>query len=318
MKFLKGVERMDKPNILILVRRFDQIFPKHKVKYEILQAFEEVANVSYHHDDGDILDILKQQQNRPDFILHYDMTAKNRLSPKIKNLNQIDIPVGAYVIDAHWKPDERKKYFEENNISLIFSVTKYPFLERHPEYKSKFRFLPFSVNPNIIKDWKLEKDIDFLLMGLIAESYPFRATVLEKMKDVEGFVYHKHPGHLKQDRSLYIIDEDFGKEINRAKIFFTCGSIYRYPVMKYFEVPGCNTLLIGEENKDLIELGFEDGVNFIAADQSNFYEKGLYYLENDKEREAIALAGYHFIHQHHTHQIRAQQFINDVKEFIQS
>src|SRR5690625_987024 len=160
---IKGLDQMSKLNILILVRRFDKLFPKHKVKYEFLQAIEAVANVSYHHDDGDILDILKQQKNRPDFILHYDITAKNTLSPHIKNLNKIDIPVGAYIIDAHWKPEQRKKYLKENNISLIFSVSKYPFLQRFPEYKSKFCFLPFSVNPALIKDWKLKKDINFLL-----------------------------------------------------------------------------------------------------------------------------------------------------------
>ena len=307
---------MSKLNILILVRRFDKLFPKHKVKYEFLQAIERVANVSYHHKDGDILDILKRQKHRPDFIFHYDITSRNRLSPHIKNLNKIDIPVGAYVIDAHWKNGQRKKYFKENNISLIFSVSRRPFLKRFPEYKSKLRFLPFSVNPELIRNWNLKKDIDFLLMGHIAASYPFRKAVRDKMKNVKGFVYHKHPGHLVKDRSKLIIDDAFAKEINRAKIFFTCGSIYQYPVMKYFEVPGCYTLLIAEENPDLIELGFKDGVNYVAANKSNFYEKGLYYLKNNKKRKEIALAGYKFIHKNHTHRIRAQQFIRYVKEYI--
>lgn len=298
------------------MRRFDQSFPKHKVKYEFLQAIERVANVSYHHDHGDIIDILQQQTNQPDFILHYDITANNRLSPKITNLNKIDIPVGAYVIDAHWKPEKRKEYLDHNNISLVFSVSKHPFLKRYPEYTSKFRFLPFSINPTIIKNWNLKKEIDYLLMGHIAESYPFRKAVRDQMKHVPGFVYHKHHGHLIQDRSKLIIDEAFAKEINRAKIFFSCGSIYKYPVMKYFEVPGCNTLLIAEENEDLLELGFEDGVHFVVADQKNFYEKGLYYLEHDEKRQEIALAGYQFIHQHHTHLIRAQQFIKYVTAFL--
>ena len=307
---------MGKPNILILVRRFDKLYPKHKVKYEFLQALEAFANVSYHHEDGDILEILKQQKKQPDFIFHYDITAQNRLSPNIENLDKIDIPIGTYVIDAHWKPEKRKEYFKKNNISLIFSVSKYPFLERHPEYKSKFRFLPFSINPALIRNWNQKEDIDFLLMGHIAKSYPFREAVRDTMENVEGFVYHKHPGHLKQDRSKYIIDEDFGKEINRAKMFFTCGSIYQYPVMKYFEVPGCYTLLIAEENPDLVELGFKDGVNYVAADQTNFYNKGLYYLTNVKERKEIALAGYKFIHHNHTHRIRAQQFIRYVEKVI--
>jgi len=307
---------MEKPNILILVRRFDKIYPKHKVKYEFLEAIEEFANVSYHHEDGDILDILKQQKNRPDFIFHYDITAQHLLSPKIVNLDKIDIPIGAYVIDAHWKNDKRREYFQKNNISLIFSVSKHAFLERFPEFKSKFRFMPFSINPKIIRNWGLAKDIDFLLMGHIAQSYPFRATVRDQMKNIAGFVYHEHPGHLKRDRSQYIIDEEFGKEINRAKIFFTCGSIYKYPVMKYFEVPGCYTLLVAEENQDLIELGFKNGVNYVAADKTNFYRKGLHYLTNAKERKRIALAGYKFIHQNHTHRIRAQQFIRYVEQVI--
>src|SRR5690625_1937846 len=106
---------MGKPNILILVRRFDKLYPKHKVKYEFLQELEALAHEYYHHKDGDILDILKQQKNQPDFIFHYDITAQNRLSPKIENLDKIDIPIGTYVIDAHWKPEKRKEYFQKNN-----------------------------------------------------------------------------------------------------------------------------------------------------------------------------------------------------------
>jgi len=86
--------------------------------------------------------------------------------------------------------------------------------------------------------------------------------------------------------------------------------------MKYFEVPGCYTLLIAEEIPDLVELGFKDGVHYVAADQSNFYDKALYYLKHDKERKKIALAGYKFIHQHHTHHARAQQFVRDVEEVV--
>lgn len=307
---------MIKPNILILVRRFDQLFPKHKGKYEFLQEIERVANVAYHHEDGDIFEILKRQKVKPDFILHYDITAKHFLSPKIENLDKIDIPVGAYVIDAHWDNTQRKKYFKDNNISLIFSVSKHPFLKRFPEFKSQFRFLPFSINPNFIRNWGQVKDIDYLLMGHISRSYPFRKAVLEKMEHVDGFVYHKHPGHLKQDRSKYFLDEAFGKEINRAKIFFTCGSIYQYPVMKFFEVLGCYTLLIAEKNPDLDELGFKDGVHFVAADPSNLYEKGQYYLQNEEKRREIAYAGFNLVHQNHTHLIRAQQFVRYVVDYL--
>ncbi|GAB4074218.1 hypothetical protein GCM10028778_17210 [Barrientosiimonas marina] len=305
-----------KINILILVRRFDQLFPKHKVKYEFLQAIEAFANVTYHHDDGDILNILNKQPTRPDFIFHYDITAKHRLSPRINNLDKITIPVGTYVIDAHWQNELRRKYFRDNRISLIFSVSKHPFLERFPAYASQFRFLPFSINPDHIKDWQRTKDIDFLLMGHMADNYPFRRAVWDKLAGTQGFVYHKHPGHLEKDRSKLIIDDAFGQEINRAKIFFTCGSTYQYPVMKYFEVAGCNTLLIAEPNSDLKALGFQDGVHYIAANQTNFYDKALYYLKHDEERKAIAQEGYKLVHRHHTNRVRAKQFVDMIQAVI--
>src|SRR5690625_3330433 len=112
---------MGKPNILILVRRFDKLYPKHKVKYEFLQALEEFSNVSYHHEDGDILEILEQQKKQPDFILHYHITAQNPVPPDMGNLDKIDNPVGTYVMDAHWKPEQRKEDFKKQSISLILS-----------------------------------------------------------------------------------------------------------------------------------------------------------------------------------------------------
>src|SRR5699024_1892199 len=166
---VKELGKMGKPNVLILVRRFDKLFPKHKVKYEFLQAIERVANVSYHHAVGEILEIVKRQKRRQDFIFHNNITEKNFLSHKLKNIYKININNGANIINDHRKNDQRRKYFKDNNISLIFSVSKTPFLKRFPEYKSKFRFLPFSINPTIITNRSLKKDIDFLLMGHIAK-----------------------------------------------------------------------------------------------------------------------------------------------------
>src|SRR5699024_11243164 len=74
---------------------------------------------------------------------------------------------GCFVIDLHWKPEERKRYFRQNKIDLIFSATKHPFLKVFPQYKQKLRWLPWAINPAIMKDWKQKKDIDSLLMGLV-------------------------------------------------------------------------------------------------------------------------------------------------------
>lgn len=136
------------------------------------------------------------------------------------------------------------------------------------------------------------------------------------MRNIEGFVFHQHPGHRVKRSSKSMIDEKYSKELNRANMFFTCGSKFKYPVLKYFEAPACRTLLLAEPVQDILELGFEDGINFVACDQSNFYEKAMYYLENEEERQIITDNGYQFIHTHHTNDIRAQQFVKDVEDFL--
>jgi spore maturation protein CgeB len=93
-----------------------------------------------------------------------------------------------------------------------------------------------------------------------------------------------------------MVNEKYARELNRARIFFTCGGEFQYAVAKFFEAPGCRTLLLAKPNKDILELGFKDGVNFVACNESDFYDKAIYYLRNYKERERITNNGYHFIH----------------------
>lgn len=321
----------EKRKILILINRIWD-FPKHKQKFEIISAIEEFAEVRYWHESGDILEILDKIEFKPDFILHYDIAWKYRYAPQITNLDKVNIPKGAYVMDIHYSCEKRINYFEENKIDLIFATSKHPFLKVYPQYSSKYRFLPFSVNPEVIKDWNQKKEIDFLLMGQFYYEdpdnppervppkgrYSFREAVLDKMHSVEGFLFHPHPGHFPTPSEDLLVNGKYAIEINRSKMFFTCGGEFEYPVLKFFEAPGCRTLLLAEPNPDILELGFEDGVNFVACNSENIYEKAMYYMKNEGERERIANNGYLFIHKFHTNRVRAQQFMSFVEEFLQS
>ncbi|MBX9968378.1 glycosyltransferase family 1 protein [Priestia aryabhattai] len=302
--------------ILILTKEFDKLYPKQKPKYDFFRSVEKFAEVRYWHKDGEINFILENLDFTPDFIFHYDITGY-AFSPKITGLDNIEIPKGTYVIDEHWNPTERRKYFNDNKIDLIFSATKEAFLKRYPSYKDKFRFLPLSINPALIKDWNIDRDIDFLLMGLLSTgSYPFRKAVLNKFENEKGFVHYPHPGHTTKDVNA-IINERYAKELNRTKIFFTCGSKYKYPVAKFFEALGCNTLLLAKPNNDIYELGFKDGENFIACDCSTVYQKAIYYLSNQEERERISMNGYRFVHQYHTNDVRAKEFLSSLYTFLE-
>lgn len=316
--------------ILILIKRFADKWPKHKHKFDMINAIEKFANVYYWHEDGHIRQIINNLDFKPDFILHYDIEWNYVYSPKIEGLGEINIPKGCYVLDLHYSKKTRRKYFEGNKVDLIFSACKNPFLEIFPEYKQKFRWMPFSVNEEIIKDWKLEKDIDFLLMGqLFYEDkknppkrlppkgrYKFREEVLRKMKNEKDFVFFPHPGHYVSPSNNIIVNEKYAKTLNRSKIFFTCGGSMLCAVAKYFEAPGCRSLLFAKPNKDVHELGFSDGINFVECNELDFYDKAMYYIKNDKERERITKNGYDFIHTCHTNTVRAKQLVNCILKSI--
>lgn len=321
---------MRRLKILILVKPFWKTFPKHQPFFDALQAIENFSDVQYWYNNGHIEDIISKLNFKPDFILHYDIAWGYALAPSIYGLEDCKIPKGCIVIDTHYNAERRREYFNRNQIDLIFSVTKESFLKKFSAYKEKFRWFPFSINTEVFKDWQLDKDIDYLLMGAVYDpegltsnlpktsrgKYPFREKVLVGMRKVDGFVFHPHPGHKGTESKESIINEDYAMEINRSKIFFTCGSALQYPVLKFFEVPGCKTLLMAEPVSDILELGFEDGVNFVACDQTNFYEKAQYYLEHVEERKRISENGYKFIHTHHTNEVRAKQFIRYIEDYL--
>ncbi|MTI67729.1 MAG: glycosyltransferase family 1 protein [Firmicutes bacterium] len=321
---------MNKLKILILIRNFGNNLPKHKHLFDSVTAIEDYADVEYWYNDGNIFDILDKISFKPDFIYHYDMSWGYAVAPEITGLDKVSIPKGCLVGDVHYLPQKRIEYIEKNNINIIFSLSKYPFLKVFPQYESKFRWLPHSINENYIKDWKLDKTIDFLLMGQLYYEdeknppkqlppkgrYKFRDTVLERMKHEKGFTFHPHPGHRAKPSENLIINEKYGCELNKSKIFFTCGSILKGPVKKFFEAPGCKTLLLAEPNKDILELGFKDGINFVACDETDFYDKAMYYIRNDKERKRITNNGYKFIHTYHTDKIRSQQFLKYIKDYL--
>ncbi|MBM7541970.1 glycosyltransferase [Amphibacillus cookii] len=320
---MSGQLKGSRLKLLILIKRFDKHFPKHRMKYEMIKALEQFADVYYWHQDGDIKEIINQIGVTPDFILHYDTAWNYTFAPHVEKLDEISIPKGCFVIDVHWKKQKRVQYFNENQIDLIFSVSKYPFLKAFPSFEKRWRWVPFSIDPTVFKDWQQSKEYAYLLMGLVHYDglrypakgrYAFREQVLSQLGNEDGFVFFKHPGHLTKKTQL--LNEQFAQHLNRAEIFFTCGSVMQYPVSKFFEAPACRTLLLAESNPDIEELGFIDGEHFVACNQTNVYQNALYYHENPKERQEITDKGYAFVQQWHTNQVRAQQWIKEMEVFL--
>ncbi|MEN3772533.1 glycosyltransferase family protein [Priestia megaterium] len=303
-------------NLLFISQDTSDLLDKNL--YFLERELTKLTNLTIWRKSGRIDKILNTIPTKPDFILLANDIGF-RMSPVVKELFSINIPTGLIVNDIHRFTEPRRHYIKKNNIQYIFSIVRDKFYESYPEFRNKMEWIPHSINTEIYRDHGLKKDITFLMMGAVNDVYPLRQKVFNFYKTEPKFVYHQHPGYEKINKAKkesFYIGEKYAKEINRAKIFFTCPSIFYYPVMKYYEVLACKTLLLAPTFKELEDLGFIPGTHFVSINESNFKEKADYYLNNDLERKKITDQGYKFVHQNHSIQVRAQQLVQQIKKKI--
>lgn len=285
--------------------------------YYLCQELSKICDLVVWHDPGNITSILSQIPFKPDFILLNDF--KETRCPQISGLPGLKIPFGIIMHDIHYKAAKRMEFISKNKVRFIFSIYRDAFKRRFPKYSRKMHWLPHFVNTDIFKDYGLTRDINWLMMGKMAYYYPLRVRVYQKMRDKPGFVYHSHPGYrnINDDQELEVfVGESYAREISRAKMFLTCDSMFHYPLIKYYEVLACKTLLLAPSSKELRDLGFIPGVHFVAVNRSNFMQKANYYLKHETERLRIAEAGYEMVRSKHSCEIRAAQLIELIRDIV--
>jgi spore maturation protein CgeB len=267
-------------------------------------------------EEMNIKDAINKLNFTPDFIFFDDVIWNKPLH----DLKYVNIPKGILFWDIYRDHEKFRRFVYENDIDLIFSFYRDAFKSYFPELLYKFRWLPNHVDIEEFKDYQLDKEIDFLLMGDVDEDvYPLRNKIAKEMKGYPGFVHHQHPGYKsfeKEEESKKLVGKYFAMEINKAKIFFTDDSQFKFPIAKYFEIPACKTLLLASGSKELEDLGFIDGKTFVEINEDNFLEKAQYYLEHEDERKAITERGYRMVREKHTTSRRAEQFISYINKYL--
>lgn len=288
--------------------------------FYLSQSLSKLTKLTIWEESGNIHDILSSLDFVPDFILLNDLRPTR--CPDIQGLKTCTIPVGMIMHDLQYKTNYRKQFIKENNIQYLFTHYRDTFLDMFPEYEKRMIWFPHFVNIDVFQDYNQEKEIDFLLMGSThSPIYPLRAAVLDGMKDMPNFIYHEHPGYDKEkyDEENYLVGSRYAKEINRAKIFFTCDSIYKYPVMKYYEVLACHTLLLASHSKELADLGFIPGTHFVEINEDNYKNKAVYYLENYQTIGIeIAKNGYEMVREKHSVKARATFLVKTIKSILKN
>ncbi|RAP74348.1 glycosyltransferase [Paenibacillus montanisoli] len=291
------------------VIRYSEFF-----KQEVMKQHD--VEVLFLEEETHINDVINSLNLTPDFIFFDDVLWNKPLH----GLKDVKIPKGILFWDIQREQDIFRRFVHENHIDLVFSFYRDAFKGFYPELLHKFRWLPNYVDIEEFQDYQQNKEIDFLLMGAIhEETYPLRDKIAREMKGYPGFVHYEHPGYRnyeEEEEAQTRVGKYFSMAINKAKMFFTDDSCYQFPIAKYFEVPASKTLLLASGSKELEDLGFIDGVTFVEINGDNYLEKALYYLQHEEERNAITERGYRMVRERHTTQIRAKEFIQHIRDYL--
>jgi len=233
----------------------------------------------------------------------------------------------------------------EHHYDLVATHSKRGWQKRLEEDTGpKPLYLPWAYNPTFYykkTGQSKEKKYDVVFIGkyketgvtaIADEDGKQRKDILIKIYDicckndlifkVFGVGWDRHP--ILASAYGGILDQPGMVEVyNRTKIVFNPGysaddtNFTGYQTkLRHFEVPGCGAFQLCNINPELAELFEEDKEIVFYGNEEELGKKILFYLNNDKERELIAEAGYKRALSQHTTAHRLQYLFEEAKNLF--
>jgi len=247
-----------------------------------------------------ILSIIKEKcKNRPDVIIEIDGIGLLHL----EGYKNIDIPTVYYAIDSHVKLEFQK--YIASDFDYVFVAQK-DYLEDFRKVTKNVFWLPLAANPEI---WSYAQVPKYFDIGFVGSTDPRRGGQIYKRAELLTM--------LRQRYSVIAATcnpKDAAKVYNLCKIGFN-RSMKGDLNMRVFEVMSCGTMLLTDRiSNGLLDL-FEDRKHLVTyKNEEELDELVRYYLENDDERERIALKGREEVHAKHTYDKRVEYMLRIMTE----
>lgn len=276
-----------------------------------------------HKPDESMHETVQRVMPDTDLVIDMDHNLHNK---KPRNRNYL---VGLFVSDLHGKHYYNARSAEEhiqliNDAGYDVVFLRYPKLcgtkshrnIYHEKLDAQVFWVPWSIDIRKYKPKK--KDVDITFLGSTYDCYPLR-------KLIWGGLYYVGRGHrivrekrppgdpyeinVSETPSQFYVGKRYHDVLGRTRIFpFGC-SIYRYPLMRFFEGTSAGCLVMSNPPSMAKYLGLVDGDTYIEINEFDWEEQLKYFLENDSERKRIASEGMKLTRKHHNHKIRAKQFL---------
>lgn len=232
-----------------------------------------------------------------------------------ENWKDIKTPAAIIIEDQHGKVPKLQIDFALKHNHII--IHRYKFNQFHKELRKSNRTIwsPHSVNINNFKDYGQIKEYGVLQTGAIGGVYKLRTLVHDKLK---GQSYYKRIIRpVDNSKKQWPVQDEYGKELNKAWLSLCCGATVEYPVMKFFEIPASCSVLYTDYFPELGELGFIPNVNMIQINKNDIRGQ-VKSLLADREHalREISQSGYLLIQDRHTNEIRAKELDNELKRYL--
>jgi hypothetical protein len=196
-----------------------------------------------------------------------------------------------------------------NNADIILCPYKRAFIDRWPGFAGKMIFFPQFIAPAArftklpINDNPIKK---CLLSGAISLRYPLRVKILRAGRNFIANL--PHPGYYNEKKGgRYKVHDSYPAEINKYCSAIATSSVYGYTIGKYFEIPAAGSILVGNDNADMEELGFRENVNYVKINMDNCFDVIKNVVDNYADYGRIRDAGRKLIIDNHTVERRFRQ-----------
>ena len=265
--------------------------------------------------DKQIAELLKKHN----FDLIYKNYVGSVKTMKMKPLHEYGIPIFVSSGDCHTRLQSqdynRKSNYHKFNTIIVNNGSTISCFKDYFDRDMDYIWLPWSYNPKIHKDYKTSKVYDV--------SIPASHLKIAIRKKIHDYL-ERDPCRYTLIRGLQPLE--YSKKISQCKIgVSTCQIEHRLVYKdkfvgmtfnKYYEIPMCGALHIGQEGSDAKELGFVDGENIVMFNTfEEFKDKFKFYLDNEKERLRI-LKNARKLVSPMTYKNRIEQFLVEAKKKI--
>jgi hypothetical protein len=244
-------------------------------------------------DISESIDRIIHSGLNPILIIHPDA------SPTLPSgLEKIKIPTACLQIDTYTGTSKRIKW------SMLFD---YVFVF-HPQYDELFKkaghpraiCLPHAVEADLFKEVTLDKIYDLGWVGnLEGKHYLTRRRCIQKLQKQ----FHMN------DVNCYYSPEQMASVYKQSKIVVNISrdDYLKDANLRCFEAMAAGALLITPKPTELSDLGFIEGVHFIAYhDEDELYRLVKFYLEHEDDRKQISISGQEIVLKEHTYNRRVE------------